>query len=338
MAQQIKKLIKRAVRVAMPAPESSAAPVPANRPWSVADNATDNAWTIAAHGQTYRFFFITGCYKSGTHWVQNILNLHPAVNVKGEFHFETLQRGYEAMVNTHWYLSARPRLRPTADASYHDFVRRMMWSETRDKPGATWLGDRTPRLLNEVLPGAPVINIRRDGRDVMVSWNFHHLRAQRIENLLPQMRETAERIGPEFRDHPERFHAPGAGFLAEEWWFRHHARVWAGMITRELEEAPRMIERGTRLLRIAYEDIHADVQSARRQLFDHLGLRESEAAPLSHETRTLPGFEEESPTKFYRKGATGEWKDMFTDRQRQWFKEEAGAALIAAGYEKDGNW
>lgn len=338
MAQQIKKLIKKAVRVAMPAPESSAAPVPANRPWSVADNATENPWTISAHGQTYRFFFITGCYKSGTHWVQNLLNLHPQVNAKGEFHFESLQRGVHDLTNTHWYLSARPRLRPVAEASFHDFVRRMMWAETRDKPAATWLGDRTPRAIGEILPGAPIINIRRDGRDVMVSWNFHHLRAQRIENLRDEMRDFAAKHGPEFRDHPERFTTPGSGFLGEEQWFRHHARVWAGIIKREVEEAPHLIARGTPLLRLVYEDMHRDITAARHQLFAHLRLSEQTALPLSHETRTLPGFEEESPTKFYRKGATGEWKDMFTDRQKQWFKDEAGEALIAAGYEKDGNW
>lgn len=338
MAQQIKKLIKRAVRVAMPAHAPAALPVPASRPWSVADNASGNAWTISDAGRARRFFFITGCYKSGTHWVQNILNLHPGVNVKGEFHFEVLAKAHADLVNTHWYLSARPRLRPVADASLHDFVRRMMYTETRDKPEAAWLGDRTPRLLTEVLPGAPTINIRRDGRDVMVSWNFHHLRAKKMDNLRDEMRPAAERMNADFRENPDRYTQPGSGFLADEWWFRHHARIWAGMIRQELAEAPRLRECGTPVLQMSYERMHESASAARDELYSFLGLDPAAAAPLSRESRTLPGFESESPTTFYRKGATGEWRDYFTPDQNRWFKDEAGEALVLAGYENGSDW
>jgi hypothetical protein len=328
MAAALKRLLKKVVR--MDATDAS-------RPWAVADNAVGNAWTIRVGERTHKFCFVSGCYKSGTHWVQNLMNLHPKVNVKGEFHFEPLQVGFLDLVSTRWYLSARPRLRATADASFHDFVRRMMYMETRDKPDAVWLGDRTPRALGEFLPGAPQINIIRDGRDVMVSWNFQHLRSKNPDNLLPEMREIANRCNADFLQNPEPYTQPDTGFMADEWWFRYHARLWGVIVGRDLVEAPLMRKNGTPVLQLYYEKMHKDLPTAVGDIYRILELDPSEAQKPSDLTRTLPGFEGD-PTKFFRKGATGEWPEFFTDKQKKWFKEEAGEVLIAAGYEKDNNW
>ncbi|MEJ7814243.1 MAG: sulfotransferase domain-containing protein, partial [Rubrobacter sp.] len=47
---------------------------------------------------------------------------------------------------------------------------------------------------------------------------------------------------------------------------------------------------------------------------------------------------EEDPSSFYRKGVAGDWKNLFDERDRQVYKEEAGELLIRLGYEKDGGW
>jgi hypothetical protein len=331
MTTSLHQILRKVVRV----DASDAARPP--RPWAVADNAAGNCWTIRDGDVQRRFFFVTGCYKSGTHWVQNLLNLHPKVNVKGEFHFQALHSGFLELTRTSWYLSARPRLRPVAEASFQDFIRRMMYMETRDKPGATWLGDRTPRAMGEFLPGAPQINIIRDGRDVMVSWNFQHLRTKTTENLMPQMREIAERCNADFQKNPEPYRRPNVGYMADEWWFRHHARVWGDIVGRDLTDAPELRAQGTTVLQINYEQVHKDLAGSMGRMFELLDLDPAEAAAPSDLTRTLPGFDED-PTKFFRRGAMGEWKDYFTDEQKRWFKEEAGETLIRAGYEKDGNW
>ncbi len=333
MTQTLTQPLRSASRAA----EMPHAPA-ASRPWAVADEPAGNAWTIREGGRELGFFFITGCPKSGTHWVQNILNLHPAVNVKGEFHFEQAACGFAEMTREYWFLAARPRLKPVVEASLQDFVRRMLYTETRDKPAATWLGDRTPRTMGELLPGAPTVNIIRDGRDVLVSWCFHHLREQRLDNLEPRFRAMASVIGPMFRANPAGFNRPAAGLLGDEAWFRTHAREWARIVSHDLEAAPRLRASGTRVLQLRYEDMHADLATARRQLFELLGLDERDAEAGSHATRTLVGFDHESPTLFYRKGAIGEWRTFFTDEQKRWFKEEAGDVLIRAGYAKDANW
>ncbi|MBY0310855.1 MAG: sulfotransferase [Phycisphaerales bacterium] len=339
MAAALRQLLKSTVGVFAPASTRADAAVSIDaRPWRCCDVPDGDAFSIRDGERRHRFFFITGCYKSGTHWVENILNQHPDVIVKGEFHLEALRRGVDELVDTRWYLTARPRLRGVIDDSYHAFVRRVMFAETRDKPTATWIGDRTPRLLQELLPGAPIVNIRRDGRDVMVSWNFQHLRTKNIDLLMPEMRASAERFNPRFQQDPAAFAEPGSGYLGDERWFRTHAKTWADMVHRELDEAPRLRECGTPVLQLVYERMHEDIAAARASLYAFLGLDPAAAAPLSRETRTLPGFDEPAPSKFYRKGEVGEWRSMFTPQQCAWFQEVAGDALLRAEYEQNASW
>jgi hypothetical protein len=306
--------------------------------WLAADRAAGNSWTIDDQGVTRRFFFITGCSKSGTHWVQNLLNLHPAVCVKGEFHFEHLREGFGRMVEHHYYVAARKHLRPIADLSYEAMVRRLMYAAAQDKRGAAWIGDRSPRAIEEVLPGAPIVNIRRDGRDVMVSWNFHHMRVERTEYVDQTVQGSVAAVAVEFKASPEKFYSPGTGLLADETWFRRQARVWRAAVEQELEAGPRLRERGTPVLQVKYEDLHADVRAGRRGLYAFLGLDDGPAGEISKESRTAPGFEGSTHLEFYRKGATGEWRELFTEAQKRWFKEEAGETLVRAGYEDGMGW
>lgn len=320
-------LRKPAVKVDPSAPE-----------WLCADQPIENAFTIDNAGRIHKFFFVCGCSKSGTHWVENLLNLHPDVNIKGEYHFEHLVGGFDAMLKRDFYMGSSPAVKPVAIETLHATVRRMLFAGSRDKPSATWIGDRSPRQLSQILPGSPIINIRRDGRDVMVSWNFHHMRAKRGEIFRSGVRDRALELGEDFRANPEKYLQPGTGLLADESWFRAQARVWAGMIDAEFHQSAALREQGTPVLQLIYERMHADVLAAQQQLCEFLALDASQAARPSAETRTLPGFEQENPTGLYRKGAVGDWRNYFTDQQKVWFKQEAGAALIQAGYETDDSW
>lgn len=41
---------------------------------------------------------------------------------------------------------------------------------------------------------------------------------------------------------------------------------------------------------------------------------------------------------FYRKGVAGDWKNHFSEQDKQTFKKLAGDLLIAMNYEKDNDW
>ena len=47
---------------------------------------------------------------------------------------------------------------------------------------------------------------------------------------------------------------------------------------------------------------------------------------------------QEDPASFFRKGVSGDWRNLFTERDKQIYKEEAGELLIKLGYEKDNDW
>ena len=47
---------------------------------------------------------------------------------------------------------------------------------------------------------------------------------------------------------------------------------------------------------------------------------------------------QEDVTSFYRKGIAGDWKNYFTERDKEIYKEEAGELLIRLGYERDLDW
>lgn len=47
---------------------------------------------------------------------------------------------------------------------------------------------------------------------------------------------------------------------------------------------------------------------------------------------------QEDSSSFFRKGIAGDWKNYFTERDKQIFKEEAGDLLVNLGYEEGYDW
>jgi hypothetical protein len=46
----------------------------------------------------------------------------------------------------------------------------------------------------------------------------------------------------------------------------------------------------------------------------------------------------EDATSFFRKGVAGDWREVFTERDKHIFKQEAGDLLVKLGYEEDHDW
>jgi hypothetical protein len=89
---------------------------------------------------------------------------------------------------------------------------------------------------------------------------------------------------------------------------------------------------------VRYERLHQDFAGERARLYGFFGLDPAGAREPNRETKTLPGFESEDPTSFFRKGEAGDWKRYFTPKATAWFKEAAGDILVRLGYEKTKNW
>jgi hypothetical protein len=47
---------------------------------------------------------------------------------------------------------------------------------------------------------------------------------------------------------------------------------------------------------------------------------------------------EEDHSSFFRKGIAGDWRNVFTEKDKRVYKEAVGDLIVKLGYEKDNDW
>ena len=126
-------------------------------------------------------------------------------------------------------------------------------------------------------------------------------------------------------------------------WLRQAARNWSLFVGRAVEDGPALL--GANYTEVHYEDLLERPNEEVERLLGFLGVDTDET--LVERCVSQASFEklsrgrergQEDPSSFYRKGVAGDWKNLFDERDRQVYKEEAGELLIRLGYEKDGGW
>lgn len=296
-----------------------------------------------ASGQTPRPFFVCGHPRSGTNWVSSLLNLHPRVFCDGEFHFHLIRNGLDAFESQPWYIGSREPVKAEAERSFTDLVLRCLIAQAHrpaaqgGKPGAMQVGDHTPRMLRMIIrpPHGRYIVIFRDGRDVLVSWTFHLLKTSRPDIMHPDVRPIFEKALPGADASADAAKCAARRLLADRAWVNHYAGAWTDHTGHDLATIRRLEADGhaASLLRLSYEGLHADVEAQRKSMYTFLGVDAAEAASLSRDNHTAPGFGREAPRSFYRKGEVGDWRNYLTDASHGWMLERAGARLTELGYD-----
>jgi hypothetical protein len=319
--------------------------------------------------RVFPIFFVVGFAKSGTYWLTRILDSHPDILCKGEGIF--FGRGAD-LGKRRGLLTPTSLYGALADSEHlRAWVERSIWTrgdhgdrhltkltrmaikyflgEKLTASGKRIVGDKTPFVTEEclreiklIIPEAKVIHIIRDGRDIAVSAMHHHwnhaIDAGGHLNLKPE--ELAKRDA--YRWNPEGFVASGESIFDEEMLRKGFAESWSNMTTRAVDDGPAIL--GDNYIEVRYEDLL--IQSIREveRLLDFLGAdaneetvkRCVEATSFERMARRKRGEEESS--SFFRKGVAGDWENIFTERDKQGFKEAAGDLLIKLGYEKDYDW
>jgi hypothetical protein len=275
-------------------------------------------------------FFIAGCGKSGTTWVQNILDAHPEVACRGEIGLEQyLLPAVARTLDEYNSVSERNHKRAYSDQAYHSHFDSahmqyllcstlgLLFNEWITKPGVKCVGDKTPEnalcmgLLDAVGMKPKFVHVIRDGRDATVSgWN--HSSRTHLRQLRKQF--------------------PGSADYAESF-----AGAWVQHVTAAREYSKRIPER---YLEIRYEALKESPDEIVRELFQFLGVKFNKAViqtslqAASFEVQSggrAPGSEDQR--SFYRKGVSGEWKQKFGDQARQRFMHVAGDLLEELGCE-----
>jgi hypothetical protein len=295
-----------------------------------------------------KYFFIRGFNRSGTNWVERLLNLHPKISCTGEYYFDFMRLELNKQIFGGYSALGSKAVKKIAERKFEDLVKCCMLAGCTDqkKKDALWFGDRTPWTLEPILfPGARYFLVMRDPRDILVSWAYHLLRidiTQRPDdphrlhfNKYPKMyekRSSFQKNPSYFKDNPHEL------LDDNEAWVKYVARYWAAQMKQNVATINN-IERGAinaAVHIVRYEELHADVEKGREKMYNFLGLSQAEASPLDSHTKA--GFNREELQKHNRKGIVGDWRNYFGQETCHWFKEEAGQALIEAGYAKDMEW
>jgi adenylylsulfate kinase len=96
------------------------------------------------------------------------------------------------------------------------------------------------------------------------------------------------------------------------------------------------------IIEVRYEELHADVRGTMNRILRFFdipvddGLLEQMAATQLKTPVDLKESLSRGDTR--RKGIVGDWRNLFTQKHKDYFKEVAGNLLIELGYEKDLNW
>ena len=212
------------------------------------------------------------------------------------------------------------------------------------------VGDKTPfaspeiiKEIGAVCPEAKVIHIIRDGRDAAIS-QLHHMwrRATGEEGgrfyMTPQELRKRDRY---WRD-PEEILGTGEGIFTEEF-LREAAEGWKSDVGAARRDGPILL--GDNYTEVRYENMLESPEAEFGRLFRFLGAR---AAPdIVRQCVDATSFKkysggrergQEDSRSPKRKGIAGDWKNVFTERDKFIFKEVAGDLLIELGYEKDKTW
>ena len=270
--------------------------------------------------------------KSGTTWLQFLLDSHPEVICKGEAHFITdiaeplfdfvnrynktivLKGGMLAKI--HHSDNPLQYSRENCLSIVRTTILQMLnnWCHQSD---ARCVGDKTPGyinhipLLDELFPDCKFIHIVRDGRDTAVSmWHFI---------LRTDVGKTLAKWGD----------------------FSHFLESYASVWKKEVvsgQQNGRLLGEN-RYLEIRYEDLLVESKSSFAGVLDFLDvdsqsetiqecLNASDFQSLSG--GRLPG--EENTESFYRKGVSGDWKNHFSEKDEAVFRDLAGDTLIRLGY------
>lgn len=290
---------------------------------------------MSASPGRFRALFVSGSPKSGTTWLQKILDAHPAIACAGEGHFVErivnpmvrLLRDYNAklkQVDERVFQGEAP-YQPLGEGEIVRIVRGMVIKlMLRQQPAESiaWLGDKTPRYtenlkeLRILFPSARFVHIVRDPRDVAVSRLFHAKRAGYQDALTAGSDTYYEMIGN-----------------AASSWAQHNGNV------EKFAEAN--VANAKALHQIRYEALLMDFDGVAAEVFTFLEIDSGPAVVATIKDATdferLSGRKqgEEDPASFFRKGIAGDWEGRLDARALEIIASHCGGAMRTLGYLAD---
>ena len=322
-------------------------------------------------GASTPIFFLVGYQKSGTTWLMKMLDSHPEILCQGEG--RPFGRDWRQEHLKRRSMSYPPTSLYNAMLSAEDlrfWIERSIWSKEDDadkhlvnltglaieyfltqrllKTGKKLVGDKTvllnPEIVREIgtiCPEAKVIHIIRDGRDATIS--AMHQRWNHAEDQGGSIKITPEQIAKReaYRNNPQELLSTDDGMFPEGF-VRKSATRWSARVSRTMRDGPTLF--GANYVEVRYEDLLENSKEELGRLLVFLGADAREqvvsrcVSAATFETLSGGRKRGQEASSFYRKGIAGDWRNVFTEKNKQEFKAVAGDLLVRLGYEKDNDW
>ena len=298
-------------------------------------------------------FFILGHARSGTTLLMRLARLHPEVHCNYQAHFFTRKPLLKSLVDSaeieEWLTRKSNRwnhgrdLSPLVLRASADFI----MERDAAREGKMIVGDKSPssvihgqvvRDMHSLYPDAKVVNIVRDGRDVLISERFRNF----VEDSKFLTTED-KRIIVDLQTDPAPF-SDGRRSIFTETFIRNIAMRWVKDLTESDAESQRFY--GVNYHTLRYEDLLETPFEEMKKLWKFLGVKKInktlektiKAEMSSNPDEQWQAERNESIASFLPKGQAGNWQRLFTEKDKSVFKEIAGKMLVKWGYEKDLNW
>lgn len=316
-------------------------------------------------------FFVVGHQKSGTTWLMKMLDAHPEILCWGEgrpFGRKFKQR--QQRDNQRGYPPFSLSAAIGSSQGLRSWIKRSVWTRNDNmrehldnltrltieyfltqrllETNKRMVGDKTvllnPDIVEEIgaiFPDAKVIHITRDGRDVAVS-TMHHIWNQaedRGGNTKITPAQQAKREA--YDEDPQKLLDSGEGIFPNGW-LKDYAAKWSANIGKSAKDGPVLL--GDNYAEVRYEDLLERPEEEIGQLLRFLGADTGEqTVKRCVNAATFEKLSEgrkrgQEAASFYRKGIAGDWKNVFTERNKREFKATAGEVLVSIGYEKNNGW
>ncbi len=297
-------------------------------------------------------FFIFGHARSGTTLLARLVRLHPEVHCNWQAHFFTREPFLKSLVDNaevaDWLTRKSNRwnhgrdlsplvLRTTADFLLERDAAREGKRIVGDKSPSSLIHGQAVRDLAAVYPDASLVYIVRDGRDVLISERFRNF-VEDSKFLTGEDKRIIEALKVDQTPFTD-----GRRSIFTEDFIRRAAAGWVANLTETAEEGKRLFAQ--RYFAIRYEDLLNTPFSEMQKLWHFLGASANPSLETAVTVELASNPDEEWQAKrndsiasFLPKGKAGNWRNMFTKKDQQIFKEVAGDKLVQWGFEADLNW
>lgn len=278
-----------------------------------------------------KLLFVIGNRKTGSTWLQTLLNHHPNVLLFGEgiFHqfgmslrraMNEYNQGLENKTKIFGERAFAPLRKEEFVSIFRGFVFERLRHEaadTKSNKKIVWLGEKDPdharfaNIMFDAFPDASYIHIIRDGRDVAVSWWFHMVRFDPERTAHQFNNGLADTIVPSAKD-------------------------WTSVIQMARREQKRT---GVRYHELKYEDLVDDPEKEVKTVLEFLNLPPDpvlikECVEKASFGKMSGGRKQgqEDKSSFFRKGIKGDWQNHMNNKQSTQFIDATGGLMQELGY------